>query len=76
MNKNSPTADGTPSCPICGQHLLVRLARGRKSGKVFVMLICSQDGRHFRGFINHIPYVKQVLDNLESADARQDGGIR
>ena len=60
-----------PRCPICGDALSVRLARGRKSDKPFVMLICSQDGRHFRGFINHRPYVQQVLDSLESLQQRK-----
>jgi hypothetical protein len=55
-----------PSCPICGESLSVNLARGRKSGKPFVMLRCPADGRHFRGFISHRPYVEQVLDNLET----------
>ena len=37
-------------CLICGDSLTVRLARGRKSGKPFIMLICGRDGRHFRYF--------------------------
>jgi hypothetical protein len=60
--------DNTPRCPICNESLLIRLARGRKSGKAFVMLVCAIDGRHFRGFINHQPYVKQVIENIESAN--------
>ena len=52
-------------CLICGRALTLRLARGRKSGKPFLMLICPQDGRHFRGFINDQTYVKQVLAKLE-----------
>jgi uncharacterized protein YbaR (Trm112 family) len=53
-------------CPLCHQPLALRLARGRKSGKPFIMLICPQDGRHFRGFINDQVYVRQVLEKLES----------
>jgi len=53
-------------CLICHSPLEMRLARGRKSGKPFIMLLCVQDGRHFRGFINHQPYVKEVLARLES----------
>ena len=53
-------------CVVCGEALMVRLARGRKSGKPFVMLVCGRDGRHFRGFINHQPYVREVLDLLEA----------
>ena len=52
-------------CLICGTALTLRLARGRKSGKPFLMLICPQDGRHFRGFINDQSYVKEVLAKLE-----------
>ena len=40
-----------PYCPVCGDVLQVNLARGRKAGKAFLMLICPRDGRHFRGFI-------------------------
>lgn len=56
---------GPPPCPVCGEALLLRLARGRKSGKAFVMLRCSQDGRHYRAFINDENYVRQVLERLE-----------
>ena len=53
-------------CLVCHQPLTVKLARGRKSGKPFVMLLCLQDGRHFRAFISHQPYVQEVLDQLEA----------
>ena len=52
-------------CPVCHQPLTLRLARGRKSGKPFVMLICSKDGRHFRAFINDQEYVSRVLESAE-----------
>ena len=52
-------------CPVCRVPLTVRLARGRKSGKPFLMLLCGQDGRHFRAFINDQKYVAEVLEQLE-----------
>ena len=55
---------GVP-CLICREPLSVRLVRGRKSGKPFVMMVCSQDGRHFRAFINDQAYVKSVVEGLE-----------
>ncbi len=55
-------------CPICAEPLMVRLARGRKSGKPFVMLRCARDGRHYRGFINHRPYVLALVEKLEAQD--------
>ena len=62
-----------PNCPICGEALSIRLATGRKSGKLFVMMICSKDGRHFRGFINHRPYVQELVDKLEAIQQSRGG---
>jgi hypothetical protein len=59
-------SDILPACPICSKPLSVRLARGRKSGKSFIMLLCASDGRHFRGFITYRPFVEGMLAKLES----------
>ncbi len=48
-------------CPVCGDPVDVRPARGRKSHKFFIMLVCSRDGRHFRGFINDQKYVARLM---------------
>ena len=58
LNKGIP-------CLVCGEQLTIRLAKGRKSQKTFLMLLCSQDGRHFRGFISDRNYVDGVLARLE-----------
>ena len=50
------------NCPICSNTLSVRIAKGRKSNKLFIMLVCGKDGRHFRGFITDQIYVKKVLE--------------
>ena len=60
-------------CLICQQPLVVRLAHGRKSKKPFVMLICANDGRHFRAFINDQAYVRQILTRLDSQAQATDG---
>ena len=52
-------------CVVCTGPLTMRMARGRKSGKPFLMLVCGRDGRHFRAFINDQEYVDQVLKQLE-----------
>ena len=52
-------------CLVCSEALLVRPARGRKSGKPFLMLVCGRDGRHFRAFVNDQEYVRGVLERLE-----------
>ncbi len=52
------------NCPICSKSLSVRVAKGRKSNKPFIMLKCDKDGRHFRGFITDQEYVKNVLERL------------
>jgi hypothetical protein len=67
------SSPGIP-CIVCGGGLTLRTARGRKSGKPFLMLLCPQDGRHFRGFINDQGYVKQVLARLEGHTPALDEG--
>ena len=52
-------------CLICRQTLDIKLARGRKSGKQSVMLVCGRDGRHYRAFIMDQKYVGEVLARLE-----------
>ena len=64
-------AKGIP-CLVCGQQLTIRLATGRKSQKTFLMLICSQDGRHFRGFVTDRRYVDGVLSRLEGQTPDQE----
>ena len=53
-------------CLVCGEALTIRLARGKKSGKLSVMLVCGRDGRHFRGFICDERYLSEVLELLET----------
>ena len=53
------------NCLVCSNEIEVKPARGRKSGKPFVMLICGQDGRHFRAFITDKTYVARVLESAE-----------
>jgi hypothetical protein len=62
-------------CLVCGAALTLRLVKGRKSHKPFLMLICAIDGRHFRGFITHRDYVAGVLARLEgqTTDESRDG---
>jgi hypothetical protein len=62
-------------CLICGTPLTLRLARGRKSGKPSIMLICPIDGRHFRGFITHRDYVAGVLAHLEGHTRGSESGV-
>lgn len=57
-------------CPVCQFDLSVRPSKGRKSGKPFLMFICPQDGRHFRGFIAHQGFMHQVLERLETDSDR------
>jgi hypothetical protein len=60
------------NCPVCGDPLSFQIARGRKSGKVFLMLKCLRDGRHFRGFINHRPLVEELIKKLEGSKDVKD----
>ena len=60
------TSSAPLRCPVCVSELEVRLARGRKSGKTFLMAVCPKDGRHIRAFINDQDYVRKVLDRAEN----------
>lgn len=62
------------NCPVCGVGLEVRLAKGRKSGKPFLMAICPTTGKHIRAFINDAPYIRQVLQRLEGHSGDLHGG--
>ena len=69
------TSPSQSPCPVCRQPLALRIARGRKSGKTFLMLICSHDARHFRGFINDRTYVDGVLSRLEGHTPAKKGNV-
>ena len=51
-------------CPVCAAVLTVSPAKSRKAKrpKVFLMLMCPADGRHFRGFISDQAVVQRVMD--------------
>jgi hypothetical protein len=59
-------------CPVCRNPLSFRIARGRKSGKPFLMVICSRDGRHFRGFVGDQTYVRGLIDRVEKNHAEEE----
>lgn len=40
-----------------------------RNGKHAIGVHCPVDGRHFRGFINHKPYVAEALSRLTEAMA-------
>ena len=52
-------------CPVCGKDKETTTAIRGRSGKSFLMLICPEDGRHFRAFITFQPYVSGVLGRSE-----------
>ena len=54
-------------CPVCGTPLRLTPARSRKAKrpKTFLMLVCPEDGRHFRGFIQDRGFVGRVVDAAE-----------
>ena len=56
-------------CPVCGRVLNVGVTNSRK-GKVALVLVCPEDGRHFRAFINDPAYVRSVLETLAVQGAK------
>lgn len=55
-------------CPICGTGMKLTVTTNR-NGKHAIGVHCPVDGRHFRGFINHKPYVADMLSRLAEAMA-------
>ena len=55
-------------CPVCQVDLAVRPCQGRKSGKDFLMFVCPENGRHFRGFITDQGFMNQLLERVNSAE--------
>ena len=78
LNPSTATPHALPVCLICGQALKVSLTTSKK-GRYAVGLACPVDGRHFRGFVNHRPFVVQVmadtaaLQNGSKTPAAPDG---
>jgi len=69
-----PRASRAVPCVVCQRPLDIRLTKGRKSGKPSIMLICPENGRHFRAFVTDQNYVHQVLERIEaSAEPEKDG---
>ena len=62
------------ACPVCGQPLAFSLATSKKAAtkRVFIMLRCPRDGRHFRGFISHRPYVEQVVNGKAAMEVNSE----
>ena len=68
------TAPVTIPCPICGEALRFTVCTNR-NGKHSIGVHCPQDGRHFRGFINHKPFVEDAISHMAAAEeARQARG--
>lgn len=65
ISSPQPVYSYTPQCPVCHKLLELRLAKGRRSKKPFIMLICPGDGRHIRAFLNDAEYVRKVLARME-----------
>jgi len=58
----------TIPCPICAEPLRFTVTTNR-NGKHAIGLHCPQDGRHFRGFVNHKPLVEEALGRMAEAEA-------
>jgi predicted RNA-binding Zn-ribbon protein involved in translation (DUF1610 family) len=69
---NGVSQNQSPACPVCGNPLSLRIAKGRKSNKPFIMLMCVIDGRHFRGFIGDRSYIQQVMNQIDSKARMQE----
>ena len=55
---------GAP-CIVCSAPLDARLT-SNKAGRPSLMLVCREEPRHFRGFVNDQAYVRRVIERLEA----------
>ena len=64
-------------CPVCSTSLKLSPARSRKAKKpkIFLMLVCPKDGRHFRGFIQDIEFVGRVVDAAGISASMQEKSV-
>ncbi len=62
-------------CPVCLTPLQLSPARSRKSKrpKIFLMLACPDDGRHFRGFIQDVEFVGRAVDAAGMSASTEKG---
>jgi hypothetical protein len=58
-------------CPVCKDLLSFRIAKGRKSGKPFLMVVCLKDGRHFRGFVGDQAYVRDLINRINKTTNKE-----
>ena len=68
MNNDIDTPDEkrlAAPCWICGETLDFNLARGRKSGKPYLSLVCPRDPRHCRLFCHDREVVSKIQRRLE-----------
>ena len=61
----NPTDKTTLPCHICQAFLKVKLARGKKSGKPFVMPTRPEDGKHIRAIAADRAFVENRIGQAE-----------
>jgi hypothetical protein len=52
------------TCPVCGEPLNVRLVQSKR-GMLSLMLVCPEEGRHFRAFLNDQDYIAEVTSRVD-----------
>ena len=45
-------------CPVCSHKLTARYTKPGRTFRVGLMVVCPNDSRHFRGFINDPEFLK------------------
>ena len=62
-------------CPVCSSpmNLSDAVSRRSKRPKVFLMLRCPRDGKHFRGFIADSGFVSRFIESAERFKSLPEG---
>ena len=53
-----------PKCPVCTTNLSMEPRQNQKTDRLFLMLVCPENGAHFRAFINDRDYVTETIKRL------------
>lgn len=56
------------NCPVCSHRLDMGPRENARNGRIFLMLVCPEDGAHFRAFINDRDYVGKVVKGMQELE--------
>ena len=47
-------------CPVCGEEVNARFTKSGRTYRKGLMVVCPDDSRHFRGFVNDPQFLRHA----------------